>query len=325
MAQSKMLREPFLEENPDRFVMFPIKYPDIWKMYKDACASFWTAEEIDFAGDLIDYPKLSENEQYFIKMILAFFSSSDGIVNENLCYRFYNEIQIPEARAFYGFQVAIESIHSEVYSLMIDTFVKDTVEKDKLFHAIDNFPSIKKKADWAIKYIQSEDDFATRLIAFAIVEGVFFSGAFCSIFWIKQKGLMPGLCFSNELIARDESSHTLFAVLIYSHLNNKLSQEKIYNIMKEAVEIETEFINSSIPCSLLGMNSDLMTQYIQFVSDRLLVQLGCDQLYKVKNPFPFMESIGLQNNTNFFESRVSEYNKASIIGGNKEFVIDEDF
>ncbi len=318
--------EPFLSETSDRLVMFPIHYPDIWKMYKDAVSSFWTAEEIDFNGDLTDWHKLSENEQYFIKHVLAFFAASDGLVNENLCYRFYKEIQVPEARAFYSFQAAIETIHSESYSLMIDTYVKDPEEKAKLFDAVNTIPCVGKKAVWALKWINSkDDDFATRLIAFAIIEGIFFSGSFASIYWLREKHVMPGLTFANNLIARDESSHTMFAVLIYSYLKNKLSQEQVHSIMKEAVEIETEFITASLPCNLLGMNSTLMTEYIQFVADRLLVQLGYEKIYNASNPFPFMDAIGLENNTNFFESRVSEYNKASIIIGNTNFNVDEDF
>jgi ribonucleoside-diphosphate reductase beta chain len=322
--------ELFLTPTNDRLVMFPIKYPDIWDMYKKSCSAVWFVEEIDFNQDLTDWGKLTENEQYFISMILAFFSSSDGIVNENLCTRFYNEIQIPEARAFYTFQMAIESVHNECYSLMIDTYIKDPKEKHRLLHAVDTIPSVREKADWALKWIEDKEaNFATRLVAFAIVEGIFFSGAFCSIYWLKERGVMPGLTFSNELISKDESSHTVFATLIYSHLQHKLSQETIYKILTEAVEIETKFIVESIPCNLLGMNSILMSKYIQFIADRLLLQLGYDKFYNVNNPFPFMDRIGLANSSNFFESRVAEYNRASLVmsdeNGKIEFSTEADF
>jgi len=306
--------EPILEENKERFVLFPIKYPEIWKAYKKAEASFWTAEEIDFSKDRYDWDhKLSNNEKYFIKNILAFFAGSDGIVLENINLNFANEIQIPEARCFYSFQAAIENIHSEVYSSLIDKYVEDNNEKKVLFGAIENISCIKKKANWAFKWMNSEyATFHERLIAFSIVEGVFFSGAFCAIFWLKKRGLMPGLTFSNELISRDEGMHTDFAVLIYSMLNNRIKQERVFNIIKEAVDIEKEFINESIPCAMIGMNSDLMTQYIEFVADRLLVQLGYEKLYKSENPFDFMQLISMEGKTNFFEKRVSEYSLASV-------------
>ena len=321
--------EEILVENNDRFVMFPIKYNDIYKMYKDSISAFWTVDELDFNQDNTDWLKLTENERYFIKNILAFFAASDGIVNENLVLRFYNDVKIPEARAFYAFQIAMETIHGESYSLMIDTFVKDRDEKDKLLRAVDTIPCIKQKADWAIKWLNDDRSFATRLIAFAIVEGVFFSGAFCAIYWLKERGVMPGLTFSNELISRDESQHTLFAVLLYSHLNNKLSEDVIQDIMKEAVEIEINFITESIPCRLLGMNSDLMIEYIQFCADRLLVQLGVNKLYNVRCPFDFMDRIGMSQCESFFETRVSSYSKASTVmadsNGNTHFDTEADF
>jgi ribonucleoside-diphosphate reductase beta chain len=323
------MEEEMLLDNDNRFVIFPIKYDDIWKMYKLAVSSFWTVEEVDLGKDIDDWNKLSENEQYFIKHVLAFFAGSDGIVNENLSSRFMNEVQIPEAKFFYGFQIAIESIHSETYSLLIDTYIKDRQEKDHLLNAINTIPCIKKKADWALQWITSkEDSFAHRLVAFAAVEGIFFSGAFCAIFWLKERGLMPGLTFSNELISRDEGLHTEFAVLLYTMLKNKLSQNEIHAIIRDAVEIENEFITESIPCSLLGMNSSLMTQYIKFVADRLVVQLGYDKIYNVANPFDFMERIGLSLKSNFFEHRPSEYSKANVGNDSKElftFTIDEEF
>lgn len=302
--------EHILQENKDRFVMFPLKYHDIWEMYKTAEHSFWTAEEIDLAQDLTDWnEKLNEDEKHFIKMVLAFFAASDGIVNENLAINFLSEVQYPEARSFYGFQVAIENIHSEVYSLLIDTYIKDEKERDKLFHAVEHYDSIKKKADWAIKWINSES-FAERLIAFAAVEGIFFSGSFCSIFWLKKRGLMPGLSFSNELISRDEGLHCSFACLLHNrYVTNKVSKERIKEIICSAVDIEREFISESLPVSLIGMNNDLMVQYIQFVADFWLSELGCDRVYNVSNPFDFMEMISLQGKTNFFERRVGEYKK----------------
>ena len=305
--------EPLLKENPNRFVLFPIEHHKIWEMYKKQMGLFWTAEEIDLGKDLVDWPKLKPEEQHFIKNILAFFAGSDGIVLENLGSRFMNEIQIPEAKCFYGFQIAMENIHSETYSLLIDTYVKDETEKHRLLNAIETIPSVEKKAKWALRWIQdTESNFATRLVAFAAVEGIFFSGSFCAIFWLKKRGLMPGLTSSNELISRDEGLHTEFACLMYSMLNKKLSQDTIYEIIKDAVEIEKEFIVDSIPCRLIGMNSDLMCQYIEFVADRLIVQLGYDKLYNSTNPFEFMEMISMEGKTNFFEKRVMEYSKAGV-------------
>lgn len=321
--------EPILKENPNRFVLFPIQYPKIWEAYKKAEASFWTAEEIDFSIDIDHWAKLTKGEKHFIKNILAFFAGSDGIVLENLTQRFTNEVQIPEARCFYGFQMAIENIHSETYSLLIDKYIKDADEKKHLFNAIETIPCVSKKANWAIKWMQSKQStFATRLVAFAAVEGIFFSGSFCAIYWLKQRGLMPGLTFSNELISRDEGMHTEFAVLLYSMLENtKLSQEQIQEIITEAVEIEKEFITDSIPCDLIGMNAKLMKQYIEFVADRLIVQLGYEKVYNSKNPFSFMELISITGKTNFFERRVSEYSLSGI-GKDKEecdFGLDGDF
>lgn len=323
------MNEPLLQENKDRFVLFPIKYKDIWEMYKKAEASFWTAEEIDLASDLLDWNnKLNDNERHFIKHVLAFFAASDGIVNENLAVNFLNEVQSPEARCFYGFQVMMENIHSETYSLLIDTYIKDPTEKDKLFHAIDTVPCVGKKAEWAIRWINN-GSFAERLIAFAAVEGIFFSGSFCSIFWLKKRGLMPGLSFSNELISRDEGLHCDFACLLYTqHIKNKLPVEQVTKIITDAVTIEKEFVCDAIPVKLIGMNADLMCQYIEFVADRLLVALGCPKFYNAANPFDFMEMISLQGKTNFFEKRVAEYQKAGVMGKNEEnnvFKLDEDF
>lgn len=305
-------KEHILTENKDRFVMFPLKYHDIWDMYKTAEHAFWTAEEIDLGQDLTDWDeKLNDSERHFIKMVLAFFAASDGIVNENLAENFLKEVQYPEAKCFYGFQIAIENVHSETYSLLIDTYIKDSDEKDKLFHAIDNYPSIMKKADWALKWIGS-GDFAERLVAFAAVEGIFFSGSFCSIFWLKKRGLMPGLGFSNELISRDEGLHCMFACLLHNkYVQNKVSSDRITQIICEAVEIEKEFITESLPVSLIGMNSKLMSQYIEYVADFWLVELGCPKFYKSENPFDFMDMLSLQSKSNFFEKRVSEYQKAS--------------
>lgn len=309
----KKQKEPLLTENPNRYVMFPIQDNDIWKMYKKQEDCFWRVEEIDFSKDMDDWNKLSMNEKHFIKMILAFFAASDGIVLENLGSRFMNEVQLPEARAFYGFQMMMENIHSITYSTLIDTYIKNEDEKLKTFRALEHYSCIKKKADWAIKWIQDKRScFATRLVAFAIVEGIFFSGAFCSIFWLKKRGLMPGLTFSNELISRDEGMHTEFAVLLYNKLQNKINKRRIYEIVREAVEIEKEFIVESLPCRLIGMNSDLMGRYIEFVADRLVVQLGYDKIYNTKNPFDFMEMISVEGKTNFFEKRVSEYSLAKI-------------
>ena len=305
--------EPILEKNEGRFVIFPIQHHDIWEWYKKSEASFWTAEEIDLHQDLTDWTsKLNDDERYFIKHILAFFAASDGIVNENLAENFVNEVQYSEAKFFYGFQIMMENIHSETYSLLIDTYVKDDVEKDQLFNAIENFPAIKKKADWALKWIDSPS-FAERLIAFAAVEGIFFSGAFCSIFWLKKRGIMPGLTFSNELISRDEGVHCDFAVHLHNHhLVNKVPKDRIRSIIVDALNIEREFITESLPASLIGMNSNLMTQYLEFVTDRLLVELQCEKEFNTKNPFDFMDMISLQGKTNFFEKRVAEYQKAGV-------------
>ncbi|TDE46957.1 ribonucleoside-diphosphate reductase [Flavobacterium rhamnosiphilum] len=306
--------EPILQENKNRFVIFPIKHHDIWEWYKKMEASFWTAEEIDLSQDLNDWNnKLSDEERYFVKHILAFFAASDGIVNENLAENFVNEVQYAEAKFFYGFQIMMENIHSETYSLLIDTYVKDEAEKDDLFNALEVFPAIKKKADWALKWIES-DSFAERLIAFAAVEGIFFSGAFCSIYWLKKRGLMPGLTFSNELISRDEGVHCDFAVHLHNHhLVNKVPKERIRSIIVDALNIEREFITESLPVSLIGMNAVLMTQYLEFVADRLLVELGCDREYNTTNPFDFMDMISLQGKTNFFEKKVAEYQKAGVM------------
>jgi|UniRef100_A0A6C0IJN2 ribonucleotide reductase beta subunit family protein with ferritin-like domain len=308
LSQTTPSLNPLLNESTDRYVMFPIKDNEIWKMYKKQVECFWRAEEVDLSNDMLDWSKLTYDERHFITMILAFFAASDGIVLENLAARFMGEVQLAEARAFYGFQIAMENIHSEMYSLLIDSYVKNEQEKTRLFKAIDAFPCIQKKADWAIQWINDKtNDFATRLVAFACVEGIFFSGAFCSIFWLKKRGLMHGLTFSNEFISRDEALHTEFAVLLYKKLNSPLSKEKIHKIIQEAVSIETEFICDALPCRLIGMNSDMMRRYIQFVADRLCMQLGYEKIYNTKNPFDFMEMISLESKTNFFESRVSDY------------------
>jgi ribonucleoside-diphosphate reductase beta chain len=319
--------EPLLQENPNRFVLFPIKHDDVWAMYKQAVAGFWVAEEIDLSPDLVDWAKLSADEQHFIKHVLAFFAASDGIVNENLAEQFLKEVQIAEAKCFYGFQIAMENIHSETYSLLIDTYIKDSAEKDKLFHAIDTVPAVKKKADWALKWINNTNSFAERLVAFAAVEGIFFSGSFCSIFWLKKRGLMPGLSFSNELISRDEGLHCDFACLLYNHLINKLSEEQIHSIICDAVVIEKEFICEALPVSLIGMNANMMSEYIEFVADRLLVALGYSKVYNAQNPFPWMELISLQGKTNFFEKRVGEYQKSGVMSAKEEneFSLDVDF
>ena len=323
---SKTTIEPLLAPDDNRFVMFPIKHEDIWKMYKTQVDCFWRAEEIDLTKDLTNWESLNRDEKYFISMILAFFAASDGIVLENLASRFMNEVQISEARAFYGFQIAMENVHSETYSLLIETYIKDKFEKDTLFNAIENFPCIKKKSDWAQKWIHdNRSSFATRLIAFACVEGIFFSGAFCSIYWLKKRGLMPGLTFSNELISRDEALHCEFAVLLYSKLVKKMSKARIHEIIKDAVEIETEFICQALPCRLIGMNSEMMTQYIQFVADRLSVQLGYDKIYNVTNPFEFMELISLESKTNFFEKRNDSYALANKNIDADLFIIDDNF
>lgn len=305
--------ELILTPNPNRFVLFPIKHKEIWNLYKLAESSFWTAEELDLSVDITDWAlKLTDQEKWFVSHVLAFFAASDGIVNENLAQRFMNEVQIPEARCFYGFQIAIENIHSEAYSLLIDTLIKDNNEKHKLFNAIETLPCVKKKAQWALKWITSNESFACRLIAFAAVEGIFFSGSFCAIFWLKKRGLMPGLTFSNELISRDEGLHCDFACLLYSTLTHKLPLDTIKNIISEAVDFEKEFITQALPVSLLGMNANLMSQYIEFIADRLLYSLGCDKIYFTKNPFDWMELISLQGKTNFFEKRVAEYQKAGV-------------
>ncbi|WP_396178974.1 ribonucleotide-diphosphate reductase subunit beta [Flavobacterium sp.] len=321
--------EPILQENKNRFVIFPIKHHDIWEWYKKMEASFWTAEEIDLSQDLNDWNnKLNHDEKYFIKHILAFFAASDGIVNENLAENFVNEVQYAEAKFFYGFQIMMENIHSETYSLLIDTYVKDEAEKADLFNALEVFPAIKKKADWAIRWISS-DSFAERLIAFAAVEGIFFSGAFCAIFWLKKRGLMPGLTFSNELISRDEGVHCDFAVHLHQHhLINKVPKDRIRTIIIDALDIEREFITESLPVSLIGMNSNLMTQYLEFVTDRLLVELGCEREYNTPNPFDFMDMISLQGKTNFFEKKVAEYQKAGVMNTDSEaqkITFDADF
>jgi ribonucleoside-diphosphate reductase beta chain len=320
--------EPILAKDNGRFVLFPIKHHDIWEFYKKEEASFWTAEEIDLTADLVDWEsKLNDDERFFIKHILAFFAASDGIVNENLAENFLSEVQYTEAKFFYGFQVAMENIHSETYSLLIDTYIKNDKEKDTLFNAIDNMDCVKVKADWALRWID-EGSFAERLIAFAAVEGIFFSGSFCSIFWLKKRGLMPGLAFSNELISRDEGLHCDFACLLYNnHLVNKLSKDTVEKIIVDAVNIEKEFITEALPVRLIGMNQDLMKQYIEFVADRLLVELGNDKVYNVSNPFDFMDMISIQGKTNFFEKRVAEYQKAGVLSKEEEkgFSLDEDF
>ena len=318
--------EPLLTPDDKRFVAFPIQYNDIWEMYKKQVDCFWRAEEIDLSKDLDDWKKLTADEKHFVSMILAFFAASDGIVLENLASRFMSDVQVSEARAFYGFQIAMENIHSETYSLLIETYINDKLEKDKLFNALDHFPCIKKKSDWAQKWIKdNRSGFATRLVAFACVEGIFFSGAFSSIFWLKKRGLMPGLTFSNELISRDEALHTEFAVLLYDKMETKLKKSKVHEIIREAVEIETEFICDALPCRLIGMNSMMMTQYIQFVADRLCVQLGYDKIYNVTNSFDFMDMISLESKTNFFEKRVSEYALADKTVDETTFDFSDDF
>ncbi|TVY24787.1 Ribonucleoside-diphosphate reductase small chain [Lachnellula hyalina] len=312
--------EPLLMENPNRFVLFPLKYHEIWQMYKKAQASFWTAEEIDLSKDLHDWNnKLNDDERYFVSHVLAFFAASDGIVNENLVERFSGEVQIPEARSFYGFQIMMENIHSETYSLLIDTYIKEQAQKTYLFNAIETIPCIKKKADWAVKWIEDKDStFAQRLVAFAAVEGIFFSGSFASIFWLKKRGLMPGLTFSNELISRDEGLHTDFACLLFSHLKHRPSKQAVQDVITEAVQIEQEFLTEALPCALLGMNANLMKQYIEFVADRLLLSLGNEKVYKSANPFDFMENISLAGKTNFFEKRVGDYQKAGVMAGTQK-------
>ncbi len=328
LPNNTSVHEPILQNNPNRFVLFPIQHDDIWKMYKEQQASIWTAEEIDLSPDIIDWnTKLTDDERFFIKHVLAFFAASDGIVNENLAENFLSEVQYTEAKFFYGFQVMMENVHSETYSLLIDTYISDDAEKDYLFNAIETFPPVKTKADWALRWIEN-GTFAQRLVAFAAVEGIFFSGSFCSIFWLKKRGLMPGLTFSNELISRDEGMHCDFAVLLYNnHLVNKLSKREVEEIITHAVEIEKEFVTESLPVKLIGMNADLMSQYIEFVADRLLVDLGNDKVYNATNPFDFMDMISLQGKTNFFEKRVGEYQKMGVksTGENNAIAFDADF
>ncbi len=328
MVKELEVTEPILTENPNRFVLLPIKYPEIWDWYKKAEASFWTAEEIDLAQDLVDWDKkLNDNERHFIKHVLAFFAASDGIVNENLVINFMSEVQIPEARCFYGFQVAIENIHSEVYSLLIDTYIKDPKEKDFLFNALQNLECVSKKANWAMRWIENAPSFGHRLVAFAAVEGIFFSGSFCSIYWLKSRGLMPGLTFSNELISRDEGMHCDFACLLFSMLENPPSNDEVRDIITEAVEFEKEFVTDALPVSLIGMNAALMQQYIEFVANRLLSSLGQEKVYGATNPFPFMDMISIQGKTNFFEKRVGDYQKAGVMNKREDqgFSLDADF
>jgi ribonucleoside-diphosphate reductase beta chain len=321
------VKETILHETKNRFVLFPIQHDAIWKMYKQAEASFWTTEEIDLNPDLADWAKLSADEKHFVSHVLAFFAASDGIVNENLVLNFMQDVKIPEARCFYGFQVAIENIHAEMYSLLIDTYIKDNKEKERLFNAMDTIPCVKKKADWALNWIEKAPSFAHRLVAFAAVEGIFFSGSFCSIFWLKKRGLMPGLSFSNELISRDEGLHCDFACLLYSTLQGRLSYEDIKAIICDAVVYEKEFVSEALPVSLIGMNAELMQQYIEFVADRLIVALGYPKVYNATNPFPWMELISLQGKTNFFEKRVGEYQKSGVMADKDKqvFSLDEEF
>lgn len=320
--------EPLLRANPRRFVVFPIQYHDIWQMYKKAEASFWTAEEVDLSKDLHHWESLKDEEKYFISHILAFFAASDGIVNENLVERFTQEVQVTEARCFYGFQIAMENIHSEMYSLLIDTYIKDPAQRDYLFNAVETLACVKKKADWALNWIGNNDaGFGERVVAFAAVEGIFFSGSFAAIFWLKKRGLMPGLTFSNELISRDEGLHCDFACLMFKHLENKPSEDTVYKLITDAVAIEQEFLTEALPVKLIGMNCELMKQYIEFVADRLMVDLGFSKIYKVENPFDFMENISLEGKTNFFEKRVGEYQKMGVMSGatDNTFRLDADF
>lgn len=323
---SKHGEEPLLAEDENRYVMFPIKDTQIWDMYKKQVDCFWRAEEIDLSKDHKDWNGLTDDERYYIKMIIAFFAGSDGIVLENLAGRFMSDVQLAEARAFYGFQIAMENIHSEVYSLLIDTYIKDDADKNRLFTALSTFPCIAKKGDWARKWINDRrSSFAVRLIAFACVEGIFFSGAFCSVYWIKKRGKMPGLTFSNELISRDEALHTEFAVLLYNKLQKKVKKARVMEIVKEAVAIEKEFICEALPCRLIGMNATLMSQYIEFVADRLMVQLGYEKIYGSANPFDFMEMISIEGKTNFFEKRVGEYALATKDRTDDMFDMNSDF
>ncbi|XP_019197679.1 PREDICTED: ribonucleoside-diphosphate reductase small chain A [Ipomoea nil] len=323
--------EPILMVQSQRFCMFPIRYPQLWEMYKKAQASFWTAEEVDLSPDVQQWEALSDSEKHFISHVLAFFAASDGIVLENLAARFLNDVQIPEARAFYGFQIAMENVHSEMYSLLLETYIKDSNQKSKLFNAIETIPCVAEKAKWSLNWIESSSSFVERLVAFACVEGIFFSGSFCAIFWLKKRCLMPGLAFSNELISRDEGLHCDFACLLYSFVQKKLPWQKVHQIVNEAVEIETNFVCDALPCALIGMNSELMSQYIKFVADHLLVALGYQKNYNVENPFDWMEFISLQGKANFFERRVGDYQKASVMSNlrdtskNFEFKLDEDF
>lgn len=324
---TELKKDTILSANKARFVLFPIQYDTTWQFYKKAEASFWTAEEIDLSQDIADWQKLSANEKYFISNVLAFFAGSDGIVNENLAMRFMNDVQIPEARCFYGFQIAIENIHAETYSLLIDSYIKDPTERARLLNGTETVPCVKKKADWAMKWIHSTDSFAERVVAFAAVEGIFFSGSFCSIFWLKKRGLMPGLTFSNELISRDEGLHCDFACHIFGLLENKLSEARVKEIISDAVEIEKEFVTDSLPVDLIGMNAKLMAQYIEFVADRLVVALGYSKIFHAKNPFDWMELISLQGKTNFFEKRVAEYQKSGVMSSRTEqvFALDAEF
>jgi len=323
--------DPLLKENPQRWVLFPIQYPGLFEMYKKHQASFWTAEEIDLAQDCKDWGTLTDGEQHFIKHILAFFAASDGIVLENLASSFSTEIQVPEARAFYGFQMAMENVHSETYSLLIEQYVRDPEEKEKVFNAIETMPAVQEKASWAVQWMNKDNCFAERIVAFAAVEGILFSGSFCAIYWLKKRGLMPGLTFSNELISRDEGLHAEFACLVYGMLQNRLPDEVVHNIIRGAVVAERRFICEALPCDLIGMNSELMTRYIEFVADRLLSSLGHPKIFGSSNPFDWMELISLQGKTNFFEKRVGEYQKAGVmasLGGHEEsrgFTLDADF
>jgi len=326
MTEQTHFVEPLLKQDDSRFVMFPIQHDDVWKMYKKQVDCFWVAQEVDLSKDLNDWDKLTNDEKHFISMVLAFFAASDGLVLENLASRFMNDVQVSEARAFYGFQIAMENIHSEMYSLLIDTYIRDSHEKNKLFNALENYPCISKKADWAKKWIgDKRSSFATRLVAFASIEGIFFSSAFSSIYWLKKRGILPGLTFSNELISRDEALHTEFAVLLYSKLQRKLPKKKIHDIIKEAVEIEKEFITEAIPCRMIGMNATLMSQYIEFVADRLSLQLGYDKIYNSQNPFDFMELISIESKVNFFERTNSEYALANKTVDSDIFEFNADF
>lgn len=315
------MSEPILKENLNRYTVFPIEHYDIWALYKEAVKCFWTVEEIDLSEDLNDWVKLNDNEKHFIKHVLAFFASSDGIVNENLMTNFYNEVQLSESRQFYAFQAAIEAIHGETYSLLLDTYIKDSNEKKKLFQSVTEVPIIKKKAEWAFRWMGKDTNFPERLLAFAIIEGIFFSGSFCAIYWLKSRGIMPGLSQANHFISRDEGQHCRHAYLLYNKLQNKLSKERVYSIIKEAVDIEKEFITEALPVSLLGMNSNEMSKYIEFMSDFLLKQIGCEPYYNTKNPFDWMAYISLENKSNFFETRPTEYQRVE----KGEFSLDTDF